>query len=134
MLTPVINRKFVPLNAVTDGYTSPLPAIKNNPKNEMGLFDKIFGKSNKIKVQFIDSSNGSVIGVSEMPPEQLPETFEIQTTMHLNDEDWSIEEAIPAHSKDFLHSMSLTFPSNCSMPLLILVLKNPRPFRRNRFR
>lgn len=74
----------------------------------MGLFDKILGKSNKIKVQFIDSSNGNVIGISEMPPEQLPETFEIQTTMHLNDEDWSIEEAIPAHSKDFLQSRSLT--------------------------
>jgi len=74
----------------------------------MGLFDKIFGKSNKIKVQFIDSLNGNVIGVSEMPPEQLPETFEIQTTMHLSDEDWSIEEAIPAHSKDFLQSRNLT--------------------------
>ena len=74
----------------------------------MGLFDKIFGKNNAIKVQFIDSSNGSVIGVSEMPPEQLPETFEIQTTMHLNNEDWSIEEAIPAHSRDFLQSRSLT--------------------------
>ena len=74
----------------------------------MALFDKIFGKSNKIKVQFIDSSNGNVIGVTEMLPEQLPETFEIQTTMHLNDEDWSIEEAIPAHSKDFLQSKELT--------------------------
>ncbi len=74
----------------------------------MGLLDKIFGKSNKIKVQFIDSSSGKVIGISEMPPEQLPETFELQTTMHLNDEDWSIEEAIPAHSKDFLQSKSLT--------------------------
>jgi len=74
----------------------------------MGLFDKIFGKSNTIKVQFIDSSNGNVIGISEMPPEQLPETFEIQTTMHLNDEDWSIEEAIPAHSKEFLQSKNLT--------------------------
>ena len=74
----------------------------------MGLFDKIFGKSNKIKVQFIDSSNGNIIGISEMPPAQLPETFEIQTAMHLNDEDWSIEEAIPAHSKDFIQSKSLT--------------------------
>lgn len=74
----------------------------------MGLFEKIFGKSNAIKVQFIDSSNGNVIGVSEMPPEQLPETFEIQTTMHLNDEDWSIQEAIPANKKDFLQSKNLT--------------------------
>lgn len=74
----------------------------------MGLFDKIFGKSNTIKVQFIDSSNGNVIGISEMPPEQLPETFEVQTTMHLNDEDWSIEEAIPTHSREFLKSKNLT--------------------------
>jgi len=68
----------------------------------------MFGKSNKVRVQFIDSSNGNTICVSEMPPEQLPETFEIETTMHLNDEDWSIEEAIPAHSKDFLQSKELT--------------------------
>lgn len=74
----------------------------------MGIFDKIFGKSEKVRVQFIDTSNGNTIGVSEMPPEQLPKTFEIETTMHLNDEDWSIEEAIPANSEDFLRSKKLT--------------------------
>ena len=74
----------------------------------MGLFDKIFGKSNTIKVQFFDSSNGNLIGVSEIPPEQLPETFEIQTTMHLNDEDWTIVEAILPHSREFLESKNLT--------------------------
>ena len=47
-----------------------------------------------------------------MPPEKLPETFEIQTTMHLNDEDWSIVEAIPSHSKDFLESKELTLKMN----------------------
>lgn len=77
-------------------------------QKQMGLFDKIFGKSNKIKVQFIDSSNGNMIGVSEMPPEQLPVSFEIEITMRLNDEDWSIQEAIPAHSKEFIQSKKLT--------------------------
>ncbi len=74
----------------------------------MGIFNKIFGKSNTVRVQFIDVSNGNTIGISEMPPEQLPETFEISTTMHLDNEDWSVEEAIPANSKDFLQSKTLT--------------------------
>lgn len=60
-----------------------------------------------IKVQFIDSSNGNIIGVSEMSPEQLPETFKIQTTIHLNDEEWSIEEAIPEHSREFIQSKNV---------------------------
>ena len=74
----------------------------------MRILNKIFGKNHKVKVQFIDSSNGYTIATSEMLAEQLPETFEIQTTMHLNDEDWSIEEAIPAHSKEFIQTKQLT--------------------------
>ena len=73
----------------------------------MSILNKLFGKSNKVRVQFIDALTGNTIGTSKMPPEQLPETFEVQTTMHLNDEDWSIEEAIPAHSKDFLETKEL---------------------------
>lgn len=74
----------------------------------MGILNKIFGKSNTIKVQFIDSSNGNVFAISEMPLDQLPETFEIQTTMHLNDEDWTVEEAIPPSAKEFLQTKNLT--------------------------
>ncbi|MBT8379310.1 MAG: hypothetical protein KJN64_08775 [Ignavibacteria bacterium] len=73
----------------------------------MGILSKIFGKSNKVRVQLIDSSNGNTISISKIPPAQLPETFEIHTTMHLKNEDWSIEEAIPADSKDFLESREL---------------------------
>lgn len=74
----------------------------------MGLLNKLFGGGNKVNVHFIDASNGKTIGVTRMPPEQLPETFEIATTMHLNDEDWSVEEAKPQHSKDFLYTKELT--------------------------
>jgi len=73
----------------------------------MGLFDKIFGTSDKIKVQFIDNSNGQTIGVSEMKTDQLPETFSVPTTMHIQDNDWNVEEAIPESSIDFVKKKSL---------------------------
>ena len=73
----------------------------------MRLFDKIFGTNNKIKVQFIDNLNGQTIGVSEMKPDQLPETFSVPTTMHIQDSDWNVEEAIPENSIDFVKTKSL---------------------------
>lgn len=73
----------------------------------MGLLDKIFGTSNKIKVQFIDNFNGQTIEISEMTADQLPETFSVQTTMHIQDEDWNIEEAIPENATEFIQTKSL---------------------------
>ena len=73
----------------------------------MGLFDKIFGTSDKIKVQFIDNLNGKTIGISEMKADQLPETFSIPTTMHIQESDWNVEEAIPENSIDFVKTRSL---------------------------
>lgn len=73
----------------------------------MGFFDKLFGTNNKIKVQFIDNLNGQTIGVSEMTAGQLPETFSVQTTMHIQSNDWNIEEAIPEDSIDFIKTKSL---------------------------
>ncbi|MFD2907643.1 hypothetical protein ACFSX9_02740 [Flavobacterium ardleyense] len=73
----------------------------------MGLFDKIFGTNDKIRVEFIDNSNGETIGVSEMTADQLPETFSVGTTMHIQDNDWDVEEAIPDSSIDFIKSKSL---------------------------
>ena len=73
----------------------------------MGLFDKIFRASDKIKVQFIDNFNGQTIGISEMTAKQLPETFSVPTTMHIHDSDWSVEEAIPENSVDFIKTKSL---------------------------
>lgn len=72
----------------------------------MGLFDKIFG-SDKIRVQFIDNSTGVTIGVSEMMPDQLPETFSVPTTMHILEKEWSVDEAIPEKSADFIKTKKL---------------------------
>ncbi len=38
-------------------------------------------KEKKIKVEFIDNSNGEMIGVTELTSKQLPNTFSQQTTM-----------------------------------------------------
>ena len=73
----------------------------------MGLFDKIFGTNDKIKVQFIDNFTGQTIGVSEMKAEQLPETFSLATTMHIQENEWTVEEAIPENSVDFIRTKSL---------------------------
>ena len=47
----------------------------------MKLFDKLFGKDEKIQVQFIDCSTGNIVGISNMPADQLPTTFAIETKM-----------------------------------------------------
>ena len=73
----------------------------------MAIFDKLFGDRDKIKVQFIDVFNGKTIGVAEMKADQLPETFSISTTMHLQNADWEVEEAIPENSVDFMRTKSL---------------------------
>ena len=64
-------------------------------------------RNNKIKVQLIDNLNGQTIGVSEMTADQLPETFSMPTTMHIQGDDWSVEEAIPENSIDFIKTKSL---------------------------
>lgn len=70
------------------------------------MFKNLFG-NNKIKVEFINASTGDVIGVSNMKPEQLPETFELETTMSIAGEEWTVVTAEPVHSKDFIASKSL---------------------------
>lgn len=60
-----------------------------------------------IKVEFIDAEDGSTMGVSDVPIGQLPESFEVATTLNMNGEEWAIEEAIPAHSDDFKASGKL---------------------------
>ena len=73
----------------------------------MGFLKNIFGNKDKIKVEFINNLNNEIIGVSEMTADQLPETFEVDTTMHLGDDNWSVDEAIPAKATDFIKSKHL---------------------------
>jgi len=73
----------------------------------MTLNDDSLDEKNTIRLEMIDVSTGKTMGVSEMPPEQLPETFEIETVLHIGESDWKIIEAIPAKSEDFLKTKNL---------------------------
>ena len=67
-----------------------------------------FGKDKKtINVQFIESGKSEPFAVSDMPLKQLPDTFEIDTTMHLGDDDWRVIAAEPAEKEKFRKKGSL---------------------------
>lgn len=68
----------------------------------MGLF------SSKVKVTFIDESTGKPFGVTEMPPSDLPESFEVNTTLHIKHEEWMVINAQPLTRAEFAKSKSLT--------------------------
>jgi hypothetical protein len=64
--------------------------------------------NSKVKVTFIDDSTGKLIGITEMPPSDLPESFEIDTTLHLGKDDWSVVAAQPTNRTEYAKSKSLT--------------------------
>lgn len=70
----------------------------------MGLFNS---KKTEITVEFINAADGSTIGISKMPLSQLPDSFEIATTMELRNEQWSIASAAPSNKSEFSKSKTL---------------------------
>ena len=55
----------------------------------------------KVTVEFIDEADGAVFASSIMPVDDLPDSFEIDTTLHLGESDWSVVRAEPLTKKDF---------------------------------
>jgi len=49
-----------------------------------------------IHVLLINAETGTPLAEVKLPPEQLPESFAVATTMHLGDSEWSVERAEPA--------------------------------------
>ena len=66
----------------------------------------------KVKVTFINNTNGELIGISKMKPEQLPESFDRPTTMHLQEEEWTVAKADPVSRKEFAICGNLTLHLN----------------------
>ena len=63
-----------------------------------------------INVTFIDASSEILIGTASLPLDQLPGNFKEskQTTLKLDDEEWSVIEAIPATAEEFSKTGKLT--------------------------
>ena len=67
-----------------------------------------FGKKHdKIKVEFVESGKDKPFSVSMVPIGQLPESFEVATTLDIADKKWSVVDATPKHKSDFERSGKL---------------------------
>jgi hypothetical protein len=64
--------------------------------------------SSNVKVTFIDDATGELFGVTKMPPDDLPESFELDTTLHLGEDDWSVVDAQPKTRAEYTKSRALT--------------------------
>ena len=64
--------------------------------------------SRKVTVTLIDDATGSAFATTKMPPADLPESFEINTTLHLGDADWSVIDAVPRTRPEYSKSGLLT--------------------------
>jgi hypothetical protein len=61
----------------------------------------------KIHVTFIDAANNNVLGKSDIPADQLPETFALSTTLHLGPDDWQVSRAVPVTRDEYVKSGQL---------------------------
>lgn len=59
-----------------------------------------FGKK-EVEVKFYEGKGKTPFAISNIPIEQLPDTFEIDTVMHLGNEDWIVVNAAPAEKAKF---------------------------------
>jgi hypothetical protein len=64
--------------------------------------------SRKVLVTLIDDATGTAFATTKMPPADLPESFEIETTLHLGSAVWSVVHAEPRTREAYTKSGSLT--------------------------
>lgn len=61
-----------------------------------------FKKSkNTVTVEFIENGTTTPFAVSEVPIEQLPDTFELETDLEMKDQHWRVIQATPQNKEEF---------------------------------
>lgn len=55
----------------------------------------------QVHVLFIDASTGEPLGQTHLSANQLPETFEVSTTLTISGQEWSVVSAEPARAEGF---------------------------------
>ncbi len=63
--------------------------------------------SSKVEVTFVDDATGESFGVTQMRPADLPESFELDTTLHLGGAEWSVVVAQPKTRAEYAKSKTL---------------------------
>jgi hypothetical protein len=62
----------------------------------------------KVTVTFIDEATSEPFATVDLPPADLPETFELETTLHLGNAEWSVVSAEPQTRAEYTRSGKLT--------------------------
>ena len=72
--------------------------------------------SSKVEVMFIDDATGESFGGTRLPPDDLPESLELDTTLHLADFDCSVVDAQPTTRAEYAKSnyIEIIYTSRCS--------------------
>lgn len=60
-----------------------------------------FKKGGAITVEFLERQQNKPFAVSKVPLAQLPDSFDVATTLDIGNQKWSVVEAVPAHKADF---------------------------------
>ena len=55
-----------------------------------------FKKKKTVRVRFFEQGTSEPFAMSDMPPEQLPESFVVDTMMHIGEDNWSVVRAEPS--------------------------------------
>jgi hypothetical protein len=89
-----------------------------------------FSKEHKrIQVRFFEVGADKPFAQSDVPVEQLPDTFEIDTTLHLGSDDWSVSKAVPPTKAEFRKSGKISVylykPKITNVPLHELLYSLP---------
>ena len=76
----------------------------------LSVFASLLGAScskKTVHVEFINAKDNSVIAVSDMKPDQLPESFAINTTLDMKNSKWSVQSADPVEKSEFVQTGKL---------------------------
>lgn len=65
-----------------------------------------------IHVELWNAATQTLLGEVDLPAEQLPESFEASTTLHLGDADWSVVAAVPTTRAEYVASGRLKITMN----------------------
>src|SRR5262245_19205400 len=58
-------------------------------------------KYRTIAVEFYEGESSQPFMASDMPIDQLPDTFQIRTKLNIRDEEWTVSSAVPARKEEF---------------------------------
>lgn len=62
----------------------------------------------QVELTLVDDATGEAFATTKMAPDALPESFEVATTMHICDAEWSVVHAAPSTRSEYKKTGAVT--------------------------